>query len=430
MKRHLAWALALLLLPAAPLTGRDDDESPYEQILEEADRNPRIPPSVEGSLKIYRSDAPQVLDDFLDNFNPATEVAPIDSIAAAERRANQQALAQTALRGEDASSRRQAVKDLTDPALLADIARSAPDSAVRLAATKKLTDPLALAEVAGHDTDPNVRHAAATRLKEQQEVAYSPEVLYYSRATLQILRTGAVEVKDLPTQPPATSDEEDLLSLVEEFSSPTLSEAVAQRLKDDERVRFLAPYRDAGVSAGSPLDPATIIEQNKAVQRIRKTWLIRIGYTHPDPDMAAMIANLYADECIAHDVRRAIGAAMSAVEDLRARADRHRTKIKALRDELAAYDTQAKTAPLTPEQKAAKQKLEQGLEVQEAILSNCLERLQAEKNALSLDGTGFPPRMVEKAVPSSTPVQPFSQEMPSPAPAVTPPDTTSRPDTP
>ena len=102
----------------------------------------------------------------LESSNPRSRVQALAQV-------NDQALlAQIALEGKYADVRRAAVGKLTDldQSLLAKIAVEDKDADVRSAAVGKLTDRSLLAKIAVEDKDANVRGAAASKLTEQKLV--------------------------------------------------------------------------------------------------------------------------------------------------------------------------------------------------------------------------------------------------------------------
>jgi uncharacterized protein involved in exopolysaccharide biosynthesis len=95
---------------------------------------------------------------------------------------------------------------------------------------------------------------------------------------------------------------------------------VERRLVDDERNRFMAPYVDAMELSG-PLTPSEIIAANRSVELKDHSRIVEVRFRHPDPVMAARVANLIMDEYINHNLTLEIDGYMKMVEDLRIRLD-------------------------------------------------------------------------------------------------------------
>ena len=65
--------------------------------------------------------------------------------------------------------------------------------------------------------------------------------------------------------------------------------------------------------------------------------MINVAYSHPYPDVAAEVANLFAQEYIDYNLKLNIDASMKDVEDLRIRADQQEDRVEELDMKLAEY---------------------------------------------------------------------------------------------
>lgn len=92
---------------------------------------------------------------------------PQERIQAVRNISDQALLAKIAVESKDESLRYSAVTKLTDAALLAKVALGSNDWSVRNAAVKKLTDEAVLAKIAVEDKDSYVREAAVTKVTDQ-----------------------------------------------------------------------------------------------------------------------------------------------------------------------------------------------------------------------------------------------------------------------
>jgi len=129
---------------------------------------------------------------------------------------------------------------------------------------------------------------------------------------------------------------EDLNTQISVLRSGAIVLGVERRLQDDERERFMAPYADA-LSFTGPLTPTQMLAQNRKILPQRGTLMIGVGYNHPDPVMAARVANLFADEFINYNLTLNIDGSMKAVEDLRIRADQQKERVEELELKMAEY---------------------------------------------------------------------------------------------
>jgi capsular exopolysaccharide synthesis family protein len=131
---------------------------------------------------------------------------------------------------------------------------------------------------------------------------------------------------------------------------------VEQRLQDEMRQRFMAPYTDA-LSLRGPLSPAEVLGRNRRILPRRMSLMINIAYSHPDPVVAAEVANLFAKEFIDYNLKLNIDGSMKAVEDLRIRADRQRNLVEELEYKLADYREENNAVSLDGQENIAREQL-------------------------------------------------------------------------
>lgn len=138
------------------------------------------------------------------------------------------------------------------------------------------------------------------------------------------------------TDPSQIRGAEDLNTQISVFESGSIVQGVEQRIQDDLRDRFMAPYTDA-LSLSGPLTPIEILGKNRKIMPRRMSLMINVGYSHPYPDVAAEVANLFAQEFIDYNLKLNIDASMRDVEDLRVRADQQKERVEELDLKLAEY---------------------------------------------------------------------------------------------
>lgn len=138
------------------------------------------------------------------------------------------------------------------------------------------------------------------------------------------------------TDPSQIRSAEDLNTQISVFESGSIIQGVEQRIQDDLRARFMAPYTDA-LSLSGPLTTAEILGRNRKIVPRRMSLMINVAYSHPYPDVAAEVANLFAQEFIDYNLKLNIDASMKDVEDLRIRADQQKERVEELDLKLAEY---------------------------------------------------------------------------------------------
>lgn len=129
---------------------------------------------------------------------------------------------------------------------------------------------------------------------------------------------------------------EDLNTQISLLESITIIQAVEQRMQEDLRTRFMAPYADA-FSLSGPLTPTEILMRNRKILPRRMSLMIGVAFSHPDPIIASEIANFFANEFIDYNLKLNIDASMKAVEDLRIRADQQKDRVEELDLKLSEY---------------------------------------------------------------------------------------------
>ena len=145
---------------------------------------------------------------------------------------------------------------------------------------------------------------------------------------------------------------EDLNTQISLLESSTIIKGVEQRLQDEMRQRFMAPYTDT-LSLSGPLTPLEILGRNRKVVPRRMSLMINVAYSHPDPIVAAEVANLFAKEYIDYNLKLNIDASMKAVEDLRIRAEQQKERVEELDLKLAEYREQNNAVSLDSQENIA-----------------------------------------------------------------------------
>ncbi|MCC6416526.1 MAG: polysaccharide biosynthesis tyrosine autokinase [Opitutaceae bacterium] len=159
--------------------------------------------------------------------------------------------------------------------------------------------------------------------------------MYESVASVQVFRRDPTVMQVQAVMDNEIRSAEDLNTQVKILESAAIIKNVADRLTGDDLRRFMAPYEKG--DANDPILPTQIIFDNRKVVPQRLSLLVQVSYQHPDPVIAAKVANLFIDEYITYNARMRIDEAMKAVEDLHARADDQRKKVDELSTKLQNY---------------------------------------------------------------------------------------------
>lgn len=168
--------------------------------------------------------------------------------------------------------------------------------------------------------------------------------LYRAAASVEILRMKdqVFQIQDIVRQEVANA--EDFNTQIKILESLNIVQAVDDRLKGNLRNRFLAPY-EKGLDATlrGTRSVGEILYGNRAIAPVRLSLVVNIIFTHPDPEIAAVVANYFAEEYIDFNRNQQIEGSLRAVDDLRSQADQQLAKIKEMELRLAdfkeKYDT-------------------------------------------------------------------------------------------
>ena len=145
---------------------------------------------------------------------------------------------------------------------------------------------------------------------------------------------------------------EDLNTQISVMESLSIIKGVEQRLQDELRLRFMAPYEDT-LSLSGPLTPLEILAKNRKIIPRRMSLMVNFTFSHPDPIVAAEVSNLFAKEFIDYNLKLNIDGSMKAVEDLRIRADQQKDRVEELELKLAEYREQNNAVSLQSDENIA-----------------------------------------------------------------------------
>ena len=198
--------------------------------------------------------------------------------------------------------------------------------------------------------------------------------VYTAVAMVQLLRDDPSAMASAEMEMNQIRGAEDLNTQISVLRSGAIVLGVERRLQDDERERFMAPYADA-LSFTGPLTPTQMLAQNRKIMPQRGTLMIGVGYNHPDPVMAARVANLFADEFINYNLTLNIDGSMKAVEDLRIRADQQKERVEELELKMAEYREDNNAVSLESQENIASTQLSSlnGIKIENKNLYDNLE---------------------------------------------------------
>ncbi|HEY9154659.1 MAG TPA: polysaccharide biosynthesis tyrosine autokinase [Opitutaceae bacterium] len=158
--------------------------------------------------------------------------------------------------------------------------------------------------------------------------------VYQSQAMVQVLRRGSQVLRGADVVESTIGTDTDFNTQMKVIESLTMVQSVVARLNADEIKTLTDPYKKWN---REPLPPVEVIYKHRKIVTQRLTLMLGIVYEHPDPKMAARIANLFAEEYIAYNSRVRAEESMHAVDELKDRADQQRKRVDEIANSLQAF---------------------------------------------------------------------------------------------
>lgn len=182
--------------------------------------------------------------------------------------------------------------------------------------------------------------------------------LYRAAATVRLLREppGIMKAYEGTDTNEVIRSAEDFNTEVGILNSVRIANSVADRIRDEDRRLLMAPYENR---LGGALNILEVLMRNRRVVPAGTSMMVNVLFTHPDPDIAALVANAFADEFINYSMRESIGATMGMTEDLRVRAENQRSLVERQRTELGEYMKKHNNVSFDPEKNILVQQLGQ-----------------------------------------------------------------------
>jgi polysaccharide biosynthesis transport protein len=182
---------------------------------------------------------------------------------------------------------------------------------------------------------------------------------YTSGARVRILRT---DVSPMTTQ--VRPDENSRIANLEDFNtqiqimeSNTIINAVDQRLRGEERQLFLRPFEGNKSQLEGPLFTQKILFQGRTVRPQRASLIADILFRHPNPEIAASVANYFAEEYRKYNINLNLDEARKSVSDLKRKSEEQRKKVRELELKAAEYKERFATVSVDDSENIAQQQL-------------------------------------------------------------------------
>ena len=158
--------------------------------------------------------------------------------------------------------------------------------------------------------------------------------IYQSNATVQIFRRDPMVMQVQQVVENDIRSQEDLNTQIKIIESQSIIERVAARLKGADLNAFLEPYPD---STRSEQEVINRLARNRKVIPQRLTLVVQIAFQHPNPAVAAKVANMFADEYLEHNTRLRVQDSVRAAEDLKETVKEQQARVDQMARNLQDY---------------------------------------------------------------------------------------------
>jgi len=155
--------------------------------------------------------------------------------------------------------------------------------------------------------------------------------IYQSVATVEILKHGAQIMRVADIVESSVTSDADFNTQIGILESRAIVENVVKQLSPEELNQLTAPYQKQDLS------PAAVILGGRFVAPQRSSLITSVVFRHPNPKIAARIANLIAREFITYSSKVRVDETMKAVVDLKDRAEQQRHHVEELANSMASY---------------------------------------------------------------------------------------------
>jgi len=155
--------------------------------------------------------------------------------------------------------------------------------------------------------------------------------IYQAVTTVEILKHGAQIMRIADIVESSVTSDADFNTQIGILESRTIVDNVVKQLSPEELNQLTAPYQKQDLS------PASIILGGRFIAPQRTSLITSVVFRHPNPKIAARIANLIAREFISYSSKVRVDESMKAVVDLKDRAEQQRRHVEELANAMASY---------------------------------------------------------------------------------------------
>jgi len=158
--------------------------------------------------------------------------------------------------------------------------------------------------------------------------------IYQAFATVQVLKHGPQILRVADVTDNNITTDADFNTQIKILESTAIIQNVVSRLSADELKQLTDRYK---TRSGEARSPVAIILENRWIAPQKLSLITAVGFLHPNPKIAARVANLIAGEYIGYNSRLRTEDALKAVDELKDRADQQRKRVDEIANALQAF---------------------------------------------------------------------------------------------
>jgi len=162
--------------------------------------------------------------------------------------------------------------------------------------------------------------------------SYRTIPMYSGVVTIQVLKRGAQVLRTVEVVESTVGSETDFNTQIKLLESLAIAQSVQARLTPEELKLLVATG-----GSGEPPNPLSVIYSGRRIIPQRMTLMTNVQFLHPNPKIAARIANLYASEYIAYNSRLRTEESLKAVDELKDRAEQQRRRVDEIANAMQAF---------------------------------------------------------------------------------------------
>ncbi len=163
---------------------------------------------------------------------------------------------------------------------------------------------------------------------------YLSTPIYGGTVSIQVLKHGPQILRGADVVESSVTTDTDFNTQVKVLESIAIVQNVVARLTPEELKLLTDPYKG---HSDEPPSAVGIIYDNRKIMPQRLSLITLIQFQHPNPKIAARVANLLASEYIAYNSRVRIEESLKAVDDLKDRADQQRKRVDEIANALQSF---------------------------------------------------------------------------------------------